>query len=237
MKAHAAFPFPADDQDDRLHWLQFLSAFALSTSGASVLSNPGYYHSSSSDVDRRGPARKRGVHQRMRLLFQNLASVPPDSDTSNPSGSKSHSNEDLIDVMAVCMNVDDDKYAFYTRDFISATNKLPSSMTNRMLDWKMAPHDWKLLLRLAVHYVAQCLGIQPGNGNEHLALAEVVAQRIQCHRQKRRQRQDMGWRDFHRTASSSLVRLLPKHPCCGPSLHSNSLIYPITWIGILPDLC
>lgn len=148
MKAHAAFSFPADDQDDRLHWLQFLSAFALITSGAIALSNPGYYHIPSSDVDRRGPARKRGLHQRMRLLFQNLASVPPDSETSNVSGSRSHSNEDLIDTMAVCMDVDDDKYAFYTRDFIAATDKLPSSMTNRRLEWKMAPNDWRLLLRL-----------------------------------------------------------------------------------------
>ena len=237
MKAYAAFPFPADDQDDRLHWLRFLSAFALITSGASVLSNPGYYHSPSSDVNRRGPARKRGLHQRMRLLFQCLASIPPDCHVSHASGSKAHKNEDLIDTMAVCMDVEDDKYVFYARDFIPAMSKLPSSMTNRVLDWKIAPNDWMLLLRIPVHYLAQCYGIQPESEKERLALAEVVAQRIQCHRQNRRQRQDTGWRDFHGIASSSLVRLLSKPPCCGPSSHFNSLTYSIIWIGTFPEFC
>lgn len=145
LTALAAFPFPRDGRDALDHEA-YLRACGILRYGSTVLSEPGY------SLDRpstrpRPRTRRRGRSEQVRFVFQSLANVSPEDSVDKPCVSTENSM-DLIDVMTVCMNVDDDKFVWYAKDFAAAVAQLSDSCTSQTLE-RMDEASYALLMQLA----------------------------------------------------------------------------------------
>ena len=145
LTALAAFPFPRDCRD-ALDQEAYLRACGILRCGSTVLSEPGY------SLDRpptrpRPRARRRGRLEQVRFVFQSLANVSPE-DSVDKSCVSTEDSIDLIDVMAVCMKVDDDKFVWYAKDFAAAVAQLSDSCTSQTLG-RMDEASYALLMQLA----------------------------------------------------------------------------------------
>lgn len=59
------------------------------------------------------------------------------------------SNVDAIDVMAACMDVEDEKHLFCARDFAAAVRQLPDTLALQKAGWRVRAADAVVIARLA----------------------------------------------------------------------------------------
>lgn len=166
---HSSFPFPPHENAEKLYWYPFLTAFASIRSGRVALKNVAYRSRNESTFGA-GINRKRGRPESLRLWFQSLASIEPVEDAKRPASvSTVDGNEDLVDTMATCMKVDDDKRRFFAKDFDAAARQLSSSHSDRKLDWRLAWDDWVTLLKDSI----RCLIVYEGLVSAERSIDEV----------------------------------------------------------------
>ena len=136
--ALGSFPFPPD-LDARFSWDSLvLSTGMLRESGQHAMSTPDYaLPRPENDEDYRIRERSRGSREQLRLIFQALATVPPDHVLSYGGCSETATldpNEDLLDALAVGMNLSHDlKLVYFVKDFQDVMSVLPCSESNRKL--------------------------------------------------------------------------------------------------------
>lgn len=139
--ASGTFPFPSYE-DTTLNTEVLVTCISLlRPKGIRAIGSPGYYYPREQWKDAtRSEARRRHSRENLRFIFQTLATDDADG-TLRANETKPDSNEDLLDTLAVSMDLDDEcKLAYYPSDFKEAIAALPSSMSDRKLDcflsWK-----------------------------------------------------------------------------------------------------
>ena len=157
LKAWAAFPFPLteDIENEALDLQSYLRVVALLRRGRSVLSEP------DSSLEPRRPIntvlrhfRSRGRKQGIRFIFQALADIAPVQEQEGrleietPPVATTDENVDLVDVMAACMDISTDRYAWFAEDFNRALAQLPSSRSVERLRGRMDHETFKSLVQL-----------------------------------------------------------------------------------------
>lgn len=122
-------------------------------------------------------------------------------------------NEDLLDALAVCMDVGDEKFAYYPKDFASVMMSLPGSDSRRKLDWMMTWKDLETLIRLLVSIAGHWYDLNHGVHAAALKGNEQVLDRILSTFRLYGNGSEYGlsWSAFCTTAESHLVPCLRMH--------------------------
>lgn len=148
LRAMAAFPFEADGASDSLDCNSYLTAFTVLRSGRSTLHVPGYRVRQPGEVG--WVYRQKEPSEWTSLVFESLATEPGTDELCAAAASSIHESADLVDVMAACMWVEEDKQPWWANDFGPAVSQLPEARLKRRLRWPIKRSDFSLLMRLAL---------------------------------------------------------------------------------------
>jgi hypothetical protein len=203
-KHYGAFPFPHQDEGERLTLNSFLRGVFM-TSRMKDLS----FWSNYGIAGNEPVTRQRTATDDVRLLFQSIASNNTEA-LRNPSGRSSDDDEDLLDVLFVVMY--DMHYSYSPkrlirrRDLLQVAATLPSSCSKN-LQGSIRQRDLRALLELVFALLnTRLLAVSPP---VHSVAIDHI---MRSFSNKLGEDVDVGWETFRDVVLKSLVRHLSLTP-------------------------
>ena len=118
---------------------------------------------------------------------------------------------DLIYVMAVCMNIDDDKFVWYAEDFAAAVAQLSDPDTTQV-PARMKGDSYTLLMQLAYSICGLSYETTSGQTNEQ-GLDHGSRRQVQQH--------DMSFTEFSKSTAKDMVSPQSLQQCGDTIVHGE----------------